>query len=93
MTVLGACDLLADVNVVRELERLFDDNRVTPEKVVDRSGKRGTCGGEDIRRLPRKQPGSRRLRYVALKYAAADAGGQRQGGDETEAYERATDEG
>jgi hypothetical protein len=92
MTVLGARDLLADVNVVRELERLFDDNRVTAKKVVDRSGKRGTCGGEDISRLPGKQPGRRRLRYVSLKDAATDAGCQRQGENETEAYERATDE-
>src|SRR5262245_41391659 len=88
VAVLGAGDLAPDVNVVRELERLLDNDRMTPQEVVERGRKRRARRGEDVRRLPGKQLRTRLAGHVLFENAAADPARQRHTKNEGEARER-----
>jgi hypothetical protein len=95
MTVLGARDIPADVDVMRELERLLDLHRMPTEEVIERGRKRRVRRGIDVRSLPGQQLYGGRTGHIPFEKTAADAAGQRYEQNETDAREcgRPTDEG
>ena len=93
VAVLRARDLAADVNVVRELERLFDLDRMTAEEVIQRRGKCGTCRRENVGSLTGKQLRCRGIGHVSFEDTAAEPTGQSGDQDEAETCEPGTDDG
>ena len=93
VAVLRARDLTTNVNVVRELERLLDFDRMTAKKVIERSCKRWTRRRKDVSSLPGKQLRCRRIGHVSLEDTAAES--TREGGDQDQAEtcEPGTDDG
>jgi hypothetical protein len=91
VTVLRTRDLAPDVDIVRKLERLFDDDRATTQEVIERGSKGGTRGREDVCGLPREQLRGRRDGDVPFEEAATKATHQGQNQNEAEACEQSTD--
>src|SRR5688572_6164243 len=89
VAVLGAGDLLADVHVVRKLDRL---DRVGPavHEVVQRRAERWPRRREDIGALPGQHRRSGWPRHVALVELAADTSGERQDADGNDSGEEGT---
>ena len=91
VTVLRARDLAPDVDIVRKLERLFDDDRVTTQEVIEGGTKGGVRRREDICGLPGEQLRSRRARHIPFEEAAAEPAHQGHNQNEAEACEQSTD--
>src|SRR5215208_4799490 len=89
VAVLGAGDLLADVYVVRKLDRL-DRRGPTVQEVVQRRPERGTRRREYAGALTRQHRCGGRHRHVALVELTADTSGERQDADENDSGEEGT---
>jgi hypothetical protein len=85
MTVVGAGNLLVDVNDVRKVERLHGHGTAI-EEVVQRVAERRSRGREHLRRLPGQQGRGRRCGNVAFDETATDAAGKNDRADGEEAH-------